>query len=133
MSKENVEVVRESHAAFNRGDVEAAFKDFAPEFECDMSRAVGFNVDRDLYDLEQFRRLFDDYVGSWESFELGPDEFLDAGDHIVVPFTNRARGRDGIELHGRGTFLWTLRNGAIVRACLYQDRNEALEAAGLPS
>jgi len=132
MSKENVEVVRESHAAFNRGDVEAAFKDFAPEFECDMSRAVGFNVDRDLYDLEQFRRLFDDYVGSWESFELGPDEFLDAGDHIVVPFTNRARGRDGIELLGRGTFLWTLRNGAIVRACLYQDRNEALEAAGLP-
>ena len=124
-------MVREGYAAFNRGEVEAAFKDFAPEFECDMSRAVGINVDRAIYDLEQFRHLFDQYVGSWESFQLGADEFIDAGDHVVVPFTNRARGRYGIELQGRGTFVWTIRDGAIVRACLYQERDEALEAAGL--
>jgi hypothetical protein len=79
MSQENVEILREGYAAFNRGDVDAAFKDFAPEFECDMSRAVGFNVDRDIYDLDQFRRLFDKYVDSWEDFQLGADEFLDAG------------------------------------------------------
>jgi ketosteroid isomerase-like protein len=131
MSEENVEIVREGYAAFNRGDVDAAFEAFAPEFECDMSRAVGVNVARDIYDLEQFRRLFDEYVGSWEFFQLGPDEFLDAGDRVVVPFTNRARGRGGIELQGRGTFVWTIRDGAIVRACLYQEREEALEAAGL--
>jgi uncharacterized protein len=131
MSEENVEVVRAAFDAYNRGDVEAAFKDLAPEFECDMSRAVGFNVDRDTYNRDQFRRLFDEYVRSWESFRLGPEEFLDAGDHVVVPFTNRARGRDGIELQGRGTFVWTIRGGAVVRACLYQDRDEALEAAGL--
>ena len=124
-------MVREGSAAFNRGEVEAAFKDFAPEFECDMSRAVGINVDRAIYDLEQFRHLFDQYVGSWESFQLGADEFIDAGDHVVVPFTNRARGRYGIELQGRGTFVWTIRHRAIVRACLYQERDEALEAAGL--
>ncbi len=66
--------MREGYEAFNRGDVDAAFKDFAPEFECDMSRAVGFNVDRDIYDLAQFRRLFDEYVGNWQAFQLGPDE-----------------------------------------------------------
>jgi len=128
---ENVGILREGYAAFNRGDVDAAFEVFAPEFECDMSRAVGFNVDRDIYDLAQFRRLLDEYVGNWEAFQLGPDEFLDAGDHVVVPFTNRAQGRDGIELQGRGTFVWTLHDGAIVRACLYQERDEALKAAGL--
>ena len=48
---ENVGILREGYEAFNRGDVDAAFRDFAPEFECDMSRAVGFNVDRDIYDL----------------------------------------------------------------------------------
>jgi ketosteroid isomerase-like protein len=131
MSQENVEIVHEAHAAFNRGDVDAAFKDIAPEFECDMSRAVGFNVEQDIYDLDQFRRLFDEYVGSWESFQLGPEEFLDAGDHVVVPFTNRVRGRDEIEPQGRGTFVWTIRDRAIVRGCLYQERDEALEAAGL--
>ncbi len=98
MSQENVEIMREVHVAFNRGDVEAAFKDFAPDFEFDMSRAVGVNVDRDIYDLAQLRVLIDEYVGNWESFQLGPDEFLDAGDHVVVPFTNRAQGRGGIEV-----------------------------------
>ena len=131
MSQANVEIVRRSQAAFNAGDVDTAFKDFAPGFECDMSRALGFNVDRDIYDLERFRRLLDDYARSWDSFRLGPEEFVDAGDHVVVPFTNRAQGRDGIELQGRGTFVWTLREGTIVRACLYQEREEALDAVGL--
>jgi ketosteroid isomerase-like protein len=124
-------MVRQGYEAFNRGDTEAASKDFAPDFECDMSRAVGFNVDRDIYDFDQFRRLFDEYVGSWTDFQLGADEFIGAGDDVVVPFTTRVRGRDGIELQGRGNFVWTIRDGAVVTACLYQERAEALEAAGL--
>jgi ketosteroid isomerase-like protein len=85
----------------------------------------------DLLHGKQRSAAFDEYVGSWESFQLWPEEFLDAGDHVVVPFTNRARGREGIELQGRGTLVWTIRDGAIVRACLYQERTEALESAGL--
>ena len=131
MSQENVELVRAVHAAFNRGDVDEAFGAFAPEFECDMSRAIGLNVDQDRYDLAGFRRLVAEYAGTWETFELGPEEFLDAGDQVVTPFTNRARGRAGIEVQGRGTFVWTVHGGAITRACLFQERAEALEAAGL--
>jgi ketosteroid isomerase-like protein len=41
------------------------------------------------------------------------------------------RGRDGIEVQSRGIVVWTVREGLIVRFCLYQDRREALEAAGL--
>ncbi|MGH2992133.1 MAG: nuclear transport factor 2 family protein [Solirubrobacterales bacterium] len=131
MSQENVEIVRAAFDAYNRGDVGAAFKDAAPDFELDMSRAVGFNIDRDVYDLAQFRRLLAEFAGSWESFRLGADEFIDAGEHVVTPFTNRARGRDGIELQARGAWVWTIRDRAIVRGCLYQEREEALEAAGL--
>jgi ketosteroid isomerase-like protein len=131
MSEENVEIVRASVEAYNRGEIEAGFKYFAPDFEFDMSRAVGFNIDRDAYNLEQFQRLFGEFVGSWESFRLGPDEFIDAGEHVVTPFTNQASGRDGIELQARGTIVWTLRDRAIIRACLYQEFEEALEAAGL--
>ena len=46
-------IVRQAYAAFNRGDVDAAFESLAPEFECDMSRAVGINVSLDTYDLVQ--------------------------------------------------------------------------------
>jgi ketosteroid isomerase-like protein len=42
-----------------------------------------------------------------------------------------ARGRDGIEVQARGIWVWTFRDGACVRITLYQEREEALEAAGL--
>ena len=77
MPQENVQIVRAGLDAFNRGDVDAAFEDFAPDFEFDMSRAIGININRDVYDLDQFRRLFDEFVGTWGSFRLGVDEFID--------------------------------------------------------
>ena len=129
MSQENVEIVRASIDAFNRGDVDAAFKDVIPEFEYDQTRAVG--LDRGMFNLEQFRSLLATFTDSWESFTIGADELIDAGGDVVMPFTNVARGRDGIEVQARGIWVWTLRGGSIVRACLYQDRQEALEAAGL--
>jgi ketosteroid isomerase-like protein len=49
----------------------------------------------------------------------------------MTPFTNQLLGRDGIDLQARGTWLWTIRDGVVVRLCLYQERQEALEAAGL--
>jgi hypothetical protein len=34
-------------------------------------------------------------------------------------------------VQARGTWLWTIRDGLVVRVCLYQELQEALEAAGL--
>jgi ketosteroid isomerase-like protein len=129
MSQENVEIVRAAIDAFNRGDVDAAFKDVIPDFEYDQTRAVG--MDRGVFNLEQLRSLLATFTDSWESFTVGADELIDAGEDVVMPFTNVARGRDGIEVQARGIWVWTIRDGSIVRACLYQDHQEALEAAGL--
>jgi ketosteroid isomerase-like protein len=49
----------------------------------------------------------------------------------VTPFTNYLRGRDGIEVQARAAFVWTIRDGAVAHLCFYQERHEALEAAGL--
>ena len=129
MSQENVEIVRRCYEAFDRGDIDVAFEDFAPDFELDLSRAIG--IDRGTYSLAQFRRLTESFTENWESARYLADEFIDAGEHVVMPFTNRLRGRDGIEVQARGIWLGTIRDGLIVRICLYQDKREALEAAGL--
>jgi ketosteroid isomerase-like protein len=129
MSQENVEIVRAAIDAYNRGDVDAAFKDVSPDFEYDQTRAVG--IDRGVFSLEQFQSLLATFTDSWDSFTIGADELIDAGDDVVMPFTNVARGRDGIEVQARGVWVWTIRDGSIVQACLYQERDEALEAAGL--
>ena len=46
--------------------------------------------------------------------------------------TGHMRGRDGIEVTARSALVYTVENGKITRLRLFQERAEALEAAGLP-
>jgi ketosteroid isomerase-like protein len=128
MSQENVEIARRCFEAWHRGDVDAGLEDFAPDFELDMSRSIG--LDRGIYNLNQVRHRAEEFWEVWERIQVGA-EYIDAGEHVVIPFTNRLRGRDGIEVQARGAWLGTIRDGLIVRICLYQEVQEALEAAGL--
>jgi ketosteroid isomerase-like protein len=129
MSQENVEIVRAAIAEFNRGDLDAALGYAAPDVEYDLSRAVG--PVSGVYTLNQVRGVVDDLVGIWESSRIEPHEFIEAGEHVVVPWTFHAAGRDGIEVQARTTWTFTIRDGAIARIAMYQERQEALEAAGL--
>ena len=129
MSQENVEIVRAAIHAWNRGDWEAALKDAAPSFEFDFSRSVG--PGRAVYSLDQMRGYFHEFVEPWESLRLEADEFIEAGEHVVMPNTLHAKGRDGIEVQARAAWVWTIRDGSIARLCFYQERQEALEAVGL--
>jgi ketosteroid isomerase-like protein len=129
MSQENVEIVRAAIDAFNRGDLDAMFQDMAPGFELDMSRAVG-PVPGHLR-LDQARRNLVEFAESWESLRIEPHEFIETGDLVVVPHTLHVKGREGIEVVSRPTFVWTIRDGAIERVSMYQERQDALEAVGL--
>ena len=129
MSQENVEIVRAAIDAANRDDWDAVYKDMAPGFELDMSRAVG--PVSGVLSLDQVRRALEDFAGYWESLRIEPHAFIEAGDRLVMPHTVHVRGRDGIEVVSRPTFVWTSRDGAIERVTLYQERQDALEAVGL--
>ena len=129
MSQENVEIVKASIDAINRGDWDAAFQDAAPGFEQDFSRALG--PWRGVFGLDQVKRIWEEFAASWESFRAEPHEFIEVGDHVVVPGTGHLVGRDGIEVETRVTFVYTIRNGALERITMYQERQDALEDLGL--
>jgi ketosteroid isomerase-like protein len=129
MSQENVEIARAFFEAYNRQDFEAALKDAAPDFVLDFSRSLG--PYRGLYRLDRIRDLFEDINSTFESVRFEAHEFLDAAEYVVVPVTTRFQGREGIEVKADVTHLWTFRDGAVVRVSLYEERREALEAAGL--
>lgn len=78
-------------------------------------------------------RIEEEFLGPWESARYEADDLLAAGEHVVMPFTTHFRGRDGIEVEARATWVWTFRDRAITRLSLYQYRDEALKAAGLTS
>jgi len=130
MSEENVEIVRVAIDAFNRRDWDAALEDAAPSFEFDNSRSIG--PLRGVYGLDQVRRFWEDTAEMWEVVRIEPAEFIESGEHVIVPHKTRLLGRDGIEVQTRTTWhVFTLRDGDIARLCLYEDAREAREAAGL--
>ena len=129
MSQENVEVVRAFYAAYNRGDLDAVLNDLPPDFTLDWSRGMG--PQRGVYGTDRIRQFFDDFAEIFESIRIEPHEFVEVGEHVVVPQTGYIHGRDGIEATARITLVWTIRDGAIVRISMYQERQDALEAVGL--
>ena len=129
MSEENVEIVRAAIEAFNRGDWDAILSATTPDAEIDMSRAVG--PSHGVFGRERMSNFWTEFTEHWESARIEPDEFIATGEHLVVPWTLRAVGRDGIEVEARVNWTWTLREGKIARVAYFPTREQALEAAGL--
>src|SRR6266480_4241092 len=111
MSQENVERVKAAINAANREDWDATFKDAACGFEMDLSRAVG--PWRGVFRLDRARQFVGDFAESWESVSVAPHQFIESGDLVVVAWTLHAKGRAGIEVVSRATFVWTVRDGAV--------------------
>jgi ketosteroid isomerase-like protein len=129
MSQENVEIVRATIGALNRGDIDAALKDAAPDFEYDFSRSVGTN--RGVFGPDQVRMFWEEFAGAWKSVRLEAEDFIEADDLVVTPMIILFRGREGLKVQARVAWVWTFRDGSVAQITFYQERQEALQAAGL--
>ena len=133
MSQENVEMIRAAMEAWNRGAWDEALKDAAPGFELDNSSSAGEwrGVHRGA---DQAKRMWEAFLEPWQSVRIEVSEFIEADEGVVVT-RQKAHfvGRDGIELPGptRSGWLWTIRDGKLAHLAIYNDLDEALEAAGL--
>ena len=76
-------------------------------------------------------RFVERWDNEWEDLETVADEFLDAGDNVVVAIRYRGRGRgSGVQVSDRLFEVHTFET-ASVRKVDFTKRAEALEAAGL--
>jgi ketosteroid isomerase-like protein len=130
MSQENVEIVRRAMDAFNRRDLDGTMRDADAEVEVDWSRSRGLQAG--IYrGQEAARGFWASWLEIFDQITNYPDEFIECGEHVVVPTTTHLRGRDGVEVEAKSAAVVTLRNGRILEWRLYQERAEALEAVGL--
>ena len=86
-----------------------------------------------MHGREAMRRYIQDWVDMFDDITNVPEELLDLGDDRVLAVqhvTGRAKG-SGIETELRYAVVYTLRDGKIVRAREYIDRQQAVEAAGV--
>src|SRR5919106_3015431 len=132
MSRENVEVVREAFEAYLAGDMEETGRLLDPDVEF---RGIvgGLEEGRVAHGLPQIVQEFEEEdLEAWEERRLEAEEFLDAGDEVVVLLHEYRRGRgSGVELEIDTAVVVAVSGGRVVRIQGYVDRHAALEAAGL--
>jgi ketosteroid isomerase-like protein len=130
MWQENVEVVQRGIETWNRRDLTTWLALFSPDAEIDWSRARG--PQKGVYRGRGERETFwNEFYSTFESAQIETQGFTDAGSEVVVSITARFRGREGIEVSATSASVYTVENGQITRLRMFQERAEALEAAGL--
>jgi ketosteroid isomerase-like protein len=130
MSEENVGTVQRHVEAWNRRDPKTWLASFHPDAEIDWSRSRGplKGVYRGHGEHEVF---WGEFWSTFEDVQLEVHGFTEEGSEVVISNTAHMRGRQGIEVSARSTLVFTFENGQITRLRLFQERAEALEAAGL--
>ena len=130
MSQENVEIVRAHFDARNRRDLTTLLTLWRSDGEIDWSRSRGplRGVYRGHRELEAF---WNELWSTFAELQVEPHGFTEVGSEVVVPNTAHMQGREGIEVIARSTQVQTLENGQIIRLRMFQERAEALQAAGL--
>ncbi len=124
-----LEAARSSYEAFARGDLDAVVADMHSEIEWHQAQGLPHGgLYRGLDEVR--RRVFDPLDEEWwEEFHADPDEFLEAGEHVVVlgRYTGRAKGT-GKPLDVPFVHVWSFRAGKAVRFRQFLDTAGWVEA-----
>jgi uncharacterized protein len=118
----NVDTARASYEAFGRGDLEA-LKEMLSEdstwLTSDELPLGGETQGRDAI-LGNFTQI----PNYWSSFSVEPEEFIDAGEWVIVRGTQRA-GHDGDSFEAPFAHLMKFADDKIVRGEFYADSAKA--------
>ncbi len=130
MSRENVEVVRRSLEAWNRGDYSAAMDPIDPDIEA--IAAFGGDNDGTYRGHAGLTEMMAAFWGEFEGRRTEIEEAIPAGSDVVVGVRLYGRGKgSGVEINMPMWHVWSLREGKVVRWLMIRTKREALEAAGL--
>ena len=129
MSEENVEIVRRHQEAFNRGDLATMLELTSPNIEWwDRADDPDASVHRGYDAVMKHLAEFDDLA----ELHVEPQEFIDAGDFVVVPTRQVGRGRtSGASFEEHQVNVFRVRDGKVTELREYRERGEALKVVGL--
>jgi uncharacterized protein len=118
----NVEIVRRSYEAFSRHDMDGVLGDMHPEIVWHQAQGLPHGgIYRGLAEVK--KNIFDPLDEEWwDGFTADPDEFLEAGDQVVVVGRYRATAKaTGKQLDVPFVHIWTLDDDKAIRFRQYLD------------
>jgi ketosteroid isomerase-like protein len=94
--------------------------------------------DHDIMDASDYRghagfgRWLEDWDAAWSDSTLEPEEFLDAGDHVVAFILQKTTGKgSGVALERHDAMVFEVQGSQVVRVDYYNNRDDALKQVGL--
>jgi ketosteroid isomerase-like protein len=126
MSHDNVEIVREALDAYSRGDYDRVEGFHDPHIVVvTLEDGVVYGNDAVLANYKRWNE-------AWEAAETTLEEVIGRGDRVFVAVRFHGRGRaSGVEVETLFYEVYMLRDGKVLRIDEYEERADALEAAGL--
>ena len=138
MSQENLDIARRGIAEISELYETGEFSQNLPQIRevCDpdfVLRPSGlFPEHGEMHGPEGLLKFMQGQAEAFERMWIEADEFIEAGDRVVIPirFGGRAR-HTGLDVEFEVTHLCSYRAGKLLRDEIYPTKTEALEAAGL--
>ena len=130
MSQENITVIRGMYESFSREDVTSVLGQMHQHIE--WREAENFiYVNRSPYCGPQavLEGVFMRLASEWADFKVTPEEWLDAGNHVVVLGTYSGRHKESSrEVRAQFAHIWGVTHGRVVRFQQYTDTKQFADA-----
>src|SRR4051794_20868974 len=125
MAESELETIRASYAALNRGDLQAALEALHRDAVWHESPELpGGDTFEGRAAIEDF---LSGYLEQWDVFHQRVESTLRRGDRVLVNIHLTAVGREsGAEVSARYAHLWRLRDGLGAEVDAYYDPEKAL-------
>jgi ketosteroid isomerase-like protein len=134
MSRENVEIVRRIYEAVARRDDVTPFDVYAEDIVWDLSNAsrAALNPKPVYHGHEGVRQAWRSALSAFGEVDFEVEELIDAGDQVLAVIREREVGRaSGVPVETSHLAVWTLAGRKVTRMQVFDDRQQALTAAGL--
>jgi ketosteroid isomerase-like protein len=132
VSQENVEIVRETFAAFETGGIAGMAEYWHPEINWRAIEGAPDDIG-EMVGITAVERYFQEWLDMFEDVTNVAEELIAVGDNRAVA-VQLASGRakiSGVDAQLRYAVAYAISDGKIIRAREYATREEALKAAGL--
>jgi nicotinate-nucleotide pyrophosphorylase (carboxylating) len=130
-ARANVDALRPVYAAWGRGDWATRPEVYASDMSWGYSSEFP-HIHGMTSDPEEAAEKLRSWLSPWEDWRAEAEEYVPAGDLVVVLARYRGRGKgSGVEVDVEGAHVWKMRDGQAIQIEVFSDRRLALRSAGL--
>jgi ketosteroid isomerase-like protein len=133
MSQENVDAVVRYFENTNARNFKAVMDAYADDVVLSLHGHFEAILGKGAVGKKAVGEWFGDWFATFgRDYRFEIEESRDCGEQVFIVATHHGRGRtSGVPITQKGAWIYTLREGKIIRCDAYAEPSEALEAVGL--